>query len=706
MSTLSYTLGLDSSQFRRGVDDAKKSISELKSTGGGMEFPFVNKLSAGLDVAKTVVSATAGAVRALKRELDEFSAAAAAIEDTSVALKAFTGDARLAAKAAAQVVKFAATPPFGLEETREAAKLLLATGTEVENLTTELTVMGNVAAAGGFSISELGRKLSKSSEQGYVSFMELRSLLSSGIPIVQALADVLGVPKEEIRAMAEEGSISVANLKAALNSLGGAGGKFATAMEDIGKTTNGLKQSISGAVTEIKEILGAPLNDLLRPFLEDKLEMVRRVRDELGVVVQMMQDAQAAGDMGELIKDGISWGVGEGINYIGGMFDYAAKLAKIFFTGSAEEIDAVFGLGTTEVFKAAFDNAGKMVGWLGMLVLTELSNAFLNVAKTFHAALEIGMDWLIRKLMDALELVGVGSGGGEGMTWKQAMHDSGKVFDGLVKDTKDMQKVTLNGIRYTAEDCLTSVKDVVEAMGWAFENASYNLEFKKQDIIDTSAEAKRLSERREAAAVKKKEKEEENKGTQSDRMKGESRTAQAPALKQGGKREPLYTKEMQMRDQLEINRAIGTSTFTKATRLGTEAELKSLTDKWSDVGKSFGEASAYAAEDMKQNAKAQLAMNRQGAQGRWDRLQERELRKQAAGVTPAQKEALKKSKDYQLGTELDKYNMRQQKRQETKEKRNNQKPETPKQSPLESIKTLLEGIKSVMDQIGEKFELA
>lgn len=716
---LSYSLGLDSSKFLSGVDSAQKSLQGLKDSAGGFEFPGVVKMAAGLDVAKAAFSAAAGMIAPVKDKLMEFSGAASAVEKTATALQTFTGSAKLAKNAAEQVAKFAHTPPFGIEESKAAAKALLATGTEVGNLTTEMTILGNIAAGADMPIADLGRSLNKAASMGYVEFESLKQMMERGIPVASALAKEMNVPETAIRKMATEGRISLGNLKAAFNQLGGEGGKFAGVLDRMANDTEGLWASLSGSVDAIYEKLGAPLNDMLRPMLREAIDFVDDMGNKLDIVNQMISDAHEVGKLGELLGDAISVGFGEGINYVAGMFDYASKLAQVFFSGSAEQIDAVFGKGVSLVFSHAFENAGKMVGWLGLLVLTKLTDAFLNVAKTFHAALSIAMDFYIRKWMDFAAFFGVGSGGGEAMTWGQAMNDAGKVFKGMIRDSKAVGKIAKEELIASTDACLTSIKEVVGKTGEILQNG-LNLKFEKGSLIDNTEALERLQTAFTKAEKKTEEKKKEEEGKKSNKFEGASSTPQAPVAMQQ-KPQSLYTKEMQMMDNLAIQTAIGNSQFTKAMTMKSEVQLKQLTDKWLSAGKTQAEAYTLAAEEMKQDARAEQAMTRSNSPKRMAYLQNRERWKKMAGQTDAQKMAREKAeeedKDYDKMTEVEKSKLRQDARAQIKQNRKQQgqdeeskKNATPQKSPLEScvesIKSTLEEVKSTFSDLVDKLQLA
>jgi tape measure domain-containing protein len=102
-----------------------------------------------------------------------------------------------------------------------------------------LHVLGNLAAASGANIGDLAQIFGKIKSQGKVMGETLNQLAERGIPIISALAAHFKVPEEAIRDMVSKGKVSFQDFEAAMNSLGGEGGKFGNLMAEQADTLAG-----------------------------------------------------------------------------------------------------------------------------------------------------------------------------------------------------------------------------------------------------------------------------------------------------------------------------------------------------------------------------------------------------------------------------------------------------------------------------------
>src|SRR5699024_6344599 len=96
----------------------------------------------------------------------------------------------------------------------------VATGTELERY---LKLSGDAAAVAGADIDEMGAIFNKVQTSNKIQMGEMNQLLDRGIPIVQMLAEELGVSAEEVTELASKGEISSEDfLNAVENGFGGA----------------------------------------------------------------------------------------------------------------------------------------------------------------------------------------------------------------------------------------------------------------------------------------------------------------------------------------------------------------------------------------------------------------------------------------------------------------------------------------------------
>ncbi len=228
------------------------------------------RLNAGLINMSSTIIGVQAAISGLKAGWERFSSMLESGDDVNkvtARLQAFTGGASSAAEAARDVVDFADTPPFGLEETQKAAQLLLGCGTRASELKGTLESLGNVAASGGMSLSNMAVRLSVAFQSGKVSMRDLRPLMESGIDVMGVLARRTGKTRAELQKMLTSGKLGFNDLKAALMSMGAAGGRFEGGMEkntkDIGSRVEAIKGKVGALIRTFAEPVTGDLNETL-----------------------------------------------------------------------------------------------------------------------------------------------------------------------------------------------------------------------------------------------------------------------------------------------------------------------------------------------------------------------------------------------------------------------------------------------------------
>ena len=260
------------------------------------------RLNAGLINMSATITAVGAGINGLRAGWGKFSAMLAGgddLERVTRRMEAFTGGASSAAEAARDVVDFADTPPFGLEETQRAAQLLLGCGVRASELKSTLEALGNVAAGGGMSLEQIGIRLSKAFQTGRVTMEVLEPLMNSGINVMGVLGQRTGKTRAELQKMMTEGTIGFRDLKGALVSMGSAGGQFAGAME---KNT----QDIENRVETLKGKVGA----LSRVFAEPVTGGIKDAMDSIGASwsghgPEVERGLRKTGELlGEIVKAG------------------------------------------------------------------------------------------------------------------------------------------------------------------------------------------------------------------------------------------------------------------------------------------------------------------------------------------------------------------------------------------------------------------
>ena len=211
--------------------------------------------------------------RSLTLPIAAFGAAAvksaADMEQLETSFVSLTGGAEQAAMMMKQLNEFTAQTPFQIEAVANAARQLIASGTEVGDVNQQLKFLGDIAATSGNSIEEIAAIFAKVNAKGKVELENLNQLAERGIPIFNALADATGLPADELGA----GAVSVQQFNDVLKGFAEQGGFAAGAMERMSETASG---RFSTAMDNMKLAL-ASVGEKILPFVNKGLEQFTRL---------------------------------------------------------------------------------------------------------------------------------------------------------------------------------------------------------------------------------------------------------------------------------------------------------------------------------------------------------------------------------------------------------------------------------------------
>jgi tape measure domain-containing protein len=208
--------------------------------------------------------------RSLTLPLAAFGAAAiksaADLEKLETSFVSLTGGTEQAAAMMKNLNEFTANTPFQIEAVANAARQLVASGTEVSKVNEQLQFLGDIAATSGSSIEEIAAIFAKVNAKGKVELENLNQLAERGIPIFKALADATGLPADALGA----GAVSVEQFNQVLKGFAEEGGFAAGAMERLSKTAAG---RFSTALDNVKLALGNMGKQVL-PLVNQGLEKI------------------------------------------------------------------------------------------------------------------------------------------------------------------------------------------------------------------------------------------------------------------------------------------------------------------------------------------------------------------------------------------------------------------------------------------------
>lgn len=202
-----------------------------------------------------------------------------------------------AQKLMGELVNFAATTPFDLKGVSQSATQLVAYGTAADDVIGRLTRLGNIAAGLSQPIGDLVYLYGTSMTQGKLMTQDLNQFAGRGVPIFEELAKVIGVNKDEIRELAEQGKISFSYLEKVVDNLTNKGGMFYNLMENQAKAVAGKISNIGDNVDTMFNEIGQASDGFINTALDGTaylIEHYKEVATVLGSLVALYGIHKAA----------------------------------------------------------------------------------------------------------------------------------------------------------------------------------------------------------------------------------------------------------------------------------------------------------------------------------------------------------------------------------------------------------------------------
>lgn len=176
-------------------------------------------------------------------------------EQLEIAFTTMLGSKEKADKLMMEIVDFAATTPFGLQSTSEATKMLLAYGESANTALDTIRKLGDIASGVGIPLKDMAYLYGTTMTQGRLYTQDLNQFLGRGIPMMDELAKIFGVNKNEVKALVEAGKVGFPEVQKAIDNLTASGSMFGGLMEAQSK-------SISGQIEQLKDAIDVMFNDL------------------------------------------------------------------------------------------------------------------------------------------------------------------------------------------------------------------------------------------------------------------------------------------------------------------------------------------------------------------------------------------------------------------------------------------------------------
>lgn len=221
-----------------------------------------SKASTGLNILGTTAKVGAGLIAGAGIALAGVGVAsikaAGDFEQTQIAFTTMLGSGEAAKKMLSELADFARRTPFTLTGIEEQSKKLLAYGIDANNLMDDIKSLGDIAAGVGTDkLPNLTLAFGQVSAAGKLRGQEIRQFTEAGVPILQALADTMGKTTAEIQDMTSKGEIGFEDVRKAMYSLSGEGGRFENLMAKQAETVQGKFSNLQDTLQLMAREIGA-----------------------------------------------------------------------------------------------------------------------------------------------------------------------------------------------------------------------------------------------------------------------------------------------------------------------------------------------------------------------------------------------------------------------------------------------------------------
>ena len=268
----------------------KTTEQELKSKIGTTTSEFKDQ-TAQIDKTKTSIAGLGTALKLAitgytgKKLYEALIGSNAEMEQYETSFGVMLGDIEQAKTLMDDLVSFSSVTPYTLEDVVPEANLLLSYGVQYENLLDTMTKLGDLSQGNAEKFDRITLAYGQMLAKGKVTGEELRQMTEAGVPLMQTLADTIGVTTAEYSEMQEAGEVSIDVLNQGITALTTGTGKFAGMMEKQSQTMNGLISTMQDNLQQVGRDVG--------------LEVFKEVKVVIDDILTDLKQAQADGTLAE-----------------------------------------------------------------------------------------------------------------------------------------------------------------------------------------------------------------------------------------------------------------------------------------------------------------------------------------------------------------------------------------------------------------------
>lgn len=262
MAGLHFEITADNSDLQRRLRETEQGIRNVTKT--------VESEGQNIDVLFSRISraaASVGVAFGAKEFVDQLVKVRGEFQQLEVAFNTMLGSEEKATALMQQLTETAAKTPFDLQGVADGARMLLAYGTEAENVNESLIRLGNIAAGLSIPLNDLVYLYGTTMTQGRLYTQDLNQFTGRGIPMIRELAKVMGVAEDEIKGLVEAGRIGFPEVQKVIENMTNEGGMFYNLMEEQSKTITGQISNIGDSISMMFNEIGQQSEGIINASL-------------------------------------------------------------------------------------------------------------------------------------------------------------------------------------------------------------------------------------------------------------------------------------------------------------------------------------------------------------------------------------------------------------------------------------------------------
>lgn len=265
---------LKMAQLKTEEQDIKGKVSNATSELKKQNNQFT-EMSSKAGKAQTSLGSLGGALKLLvtgytgKKLYDVLIGSNADMEQYLTSFTVMLGSAEKAKNLINDITKMAAKTPFELTDLTKAGQMLMNYGVGADAVIGKMTQLGNLSMGNAEKLDRISLAYGQMLSKGKVSGEELRQMTEAGVPLLNALAESIGVSTAELSKMIEAGKVGIPELDAAIASLTTGDGKFTGMMEEQSKTFSGMLSTIKDSIAQFGREVGEETFETVKSSITD-----------------------------------------------------------------------------------------------------------------------------------------------------------------------------------------------------------------------------------------------------------------------------------------------------------------------------------------------------------------------------------------------------------------------------------------------------